>query len=50
LKPGGSFWRAQAEHLLSAYLWSEGRPPDAGLTVHDISRDDVDVAAAWELD
>jgi DNA-binding response OmpR family regulator len=50
LKPGGSFWRAQAEHLLSAYLWSEGRIPDAGLTVHDVSRDAIDVAAAWELD
>jgi DNA-binding response OmpR family regulator len=50
LKPGGSFWRAQAEHLLSAYLWSEGKTPDLGLIVHDISRDDIDVAAAWDLD
>ena len=50
LKPGGSFWRAQAEHLLSAYLWSEGRTPELALTVHDISRDDIDVAAAWDLD
>jgi DNA-binding response OmpR family regulator len=50
LEPGGAFWRGQAERLLSAYLWSEGRTPDSGLTVHDISRDDVDVAAAWELD
>jgi len=50
LKPGGSFWRAQAEHLLSAYLWSEGKTPERGLTVHDISRDDIDVAAAWDLD
>ena len=50
LKPGGAFWRGQAEHLLSAYLWSEGKTPELGLTVHDISRDDIDVAAAWDLD
>ena len=50
LKPGGSFWRGQAERLLSAYLWSEGKTPELGLTVHDISRDDIDVAAAWDLD
>src|SRR4051812_14697017 len=46
LKPGGSFWRVQAEHLLSAYLWSEGKTPEPGLTVHDVSRDDIDLAAA----
>jgi FixJ family two-component response regulator len=50
LKPGGAFWRGQAERLLSAYVWSEGRVPDKGLTVLDISRDDIDVAAAWDLD
>ena len=50
LMPGRSFWRGQAERLLSAYLWSEGRTPDSGLTVHDISRDDIDTAAAWDLD
>jgi DNA-binding response OmpR family regulator len=50
LQPGGAFWREQAERLLSAYLWSEGRMPESGwLTVHDVSRDDLDVAAAWEL-
>ena len=50
LQPGGAFWRDQAERLLSAYLWSEGKTPETGLTVHDVSRDDLDVAAAWELD
>lgn len=50
LQPGGAFWRGQAEGLLSAYLWSEGKPPELGLTVHDISRDALDVAASWELD
>ena len=51
LQPGGAFWREQAERLLSAYLWSEGTAPESGrLTVHDVSREDIDVAAAWELD
>jgi CheY-like chemotaxis protein len=50
LQPGGAFWRGQAERLLSAYLWSEGKTPELGLTVHDISRDDIDVAATWDLD
>jgi DNA-binding response OmpR family regulator len=51
LQPGGAFWREQAERLLSAYLWSEGRMPESGrLTVHDVSREDLDVASAWELD
>jgi DNA-binding NarL/FixJ family response regulator len=51
LQPGGTFWREQAERLLSAYLWSEGKVPDSGqLTVHDVSRDDIDVAAAWDRD
>jgi DNA-binding response OmpR family regulator len=51
LQPGGSFWREQAESLLAAYLWSEGRTPENGrLTVRDVSRDDIDVAAAWKSD
>jgi CheY-like chemotaxis protein len=51
LEPGGAFWRLQAERLLSAYLWSEGKGPDNGrLTVLDVSREDIDVAAAWEAD
>jgi len=51
LEPGGGFWREQAERLLSAYLWSEGKVPEGGrLTVHDVSRDDIDVAAAWDRD
>jgi len=51
LEPGGAFWREQAERLLSAYLWSEGKVPEGGrLTVHDVSRDDIDVAAAWDRD
>jgi CheY-like chemotaxis protein len=49
LDPAGGFWRLQAERLLSAYVWSEGRgPTDGRLTVHDLSREDLDVAARWE--
>jgi DNA-binding response OmpR family regulator len=51
LEPGGAFWRAQAERLLSAFLWSEGKGPDDGrLTVHDVSREDLDLALVWERD
>jgi DNA-binding response OmpR family regulator len=51
LAPQGAFFRLQAERLLSAYVWSEGKTPDNGrLTVRDVSRDDVDVALAWESD
>ena len=49
LEPDGAFWRLQAERLLSAYVWSEGKgPADGRLTVRDISREDLDVAARWE--
>jgi DNA-binding response OmpR family regulator len=51
LEPGGAFWRLQAERLLSAFVWSEGKGPAEGrLTVRDVSREDLDVAARWELD
>lgn len=51
LQPAGAFWRGQAERLLSDFLWSEGRVPENGrLTVQDVSRDDIDVAAAWQSD
>jgi DNA-binding response OmpR family regulator len=51
LESGGAFWRAQAERLLSAFVWSEGKGPTEGrLTVRDVSREDLDVAARWEFD
>jgi DNA-binding response OmpR family regulator len=51
LEPGGAFWHLQAERLLSAYVWTEGKPPASGrLTVSDISREDLDVAARWKQD
>jgi CheY-like chemotaxis protein len=49
LEPGSAFWKLQAERLLSAYVWSEGKPPDSGrLTVRDVAREDLDAAAVWE--
>jgi CheY-like chemotaxis protein len=49
LEPGGAFWRLQAERLLSAYVWSEGKgPADGHLVVRDVAREDLDVAARWE--
>jgi DNA-binding response OmpR family regulator len=51
LEAGGAFWRIQAERVLSGYLWSEGKiPPGGTLTVHDISREDLDVAVDWTAD
>ncbi len=51
LEPGGAFWCSQAERLLSAFVWSEGKAPDEGrLTVRDVSLEALDVAARWELD
>ena len=36
------------ERPLSAYVWSEGKgPSDGRLTVRDVSREDLDVAARW---
>jgi len=51
LEPGGAFWQSQAERLLAAFLWSEGKMPEAGrLTVRDVSREDLDLVSAWTLD
>ncbi len=51
LLPGGAFWRDQAQRLLSAFLWTEGKPPANGrLTVRDVAREDLDVAAVWKFD
>jgi DNA-binding response OmpR family regulator len=51
LQAGGAFWREQAERLLSAYLWSEGKPPESGrLIVHDVSREDLELVNAWTAD
>jgi DNA-binding NtrC family response regulator len=51
LQPAGAFWAVQAERALANHLWREGTPPDSGrLEVADVSRDDLDVASAWQSD
>ena len=43
-----SFWTMCAERTLAAYLWNEGRTPSARLTVTEVNRYDLDIAARWE--
>jgi DNA-binding response OmpR family regulator len=44
-----SFWTGQAERLLSDYLWQQGKiPPTRKLTIKDIDRDDLPLAARWQ--
>lgn len=44
-----SFWTSQAERLLSDYLWKEGKvPTPKKLTVKDVDRDELTMAAHWE--
>jgi DNA-binding response OmpR family regulator len=51
LTPTGAFWRGQAERLLAARLWTEGRVPEGGrLTLNDVTRYDLDIADAWTAD
>ena len=48
LPASSSFWRTQAENLLAAYLWTEQHIPEPErLRVRDVSREDMDAAAAW---
>jgi CheY-like chemotaxis protein len=48
LPPASSFWTAQAQRLLSDYLWKEGKvPPTRRLVVEDVDRDELPVAARW---
>jgi hypothetical protein len=49
LEPAGAFWQLQAERLLAAYVWSEGKgPADGRLIVRDVSREDLEIAARWD--
>jgi hypothetical protein len=49
LPPENSFWTGQAERLLSDYLWNEGKvPPTRRLTLKDVDRDELPMAARWE--
>ena len=44
-----SFWTSQAQRLLSDYLWKEGKvPPTRKLTIKDVDRDELPVAARWQ--
>jgi CheY-like chemotaxis protein len=48
LPAASSFWTIQAQRVLSDYLWKEGAVPPAGsLTVRDVDRDELPVAARW---
>lgn len=44
-----SFWTSQAQRLLSDYLWKEGKvPPTRKLTIRDVDRDELPIAARWQ--
>src|SRR5215510_4280100 len=43
-----SFWKSYAEHALATYVWDEGRIPSLPLTITQVERRDVDLAARWE--
>jgi DNA-binding response OmpR family regulator len=44
-----SFWSSQAQRILSDYLWQEGTiPPLRKLTMKDIDRDELPLAARWQ--
>lgn len=48
LSPENSFWTTQAQRLLADYLWKEGKvPPTRTLTIKDVDRDELPVAARW---
>src|SRR6266850_4575606 len=49
LPPENSFWTIQAQRLLSDYLWKEGKvPPTRKLTIKDVDRDELPMAARWQ--
>jgi DNA-binding response OmpR family regulator len=44
-----SFWTSQAQRLLGDYLWKEGKvPPTRKLTLKDVDRDELPIAARWQ--
>ena len=44
-----SFWTTQAQRVLSDYLWKEGKvPPTRKLTITDVDRDELPIAARWQ--
>ena len=49
LPPENSFWTSQAERLLADYLWKEGKvPATRRLTLEDVNRDELPIAARWQ--
>jgi DNA-binding response OmpR family regulator len=49
LPPENSFWTTQAQRLLGDYLWKEGKvPPTRKLTIRDVDRDELPIAARWQ--
>jgi CheY-like chemotaxis protein len=49
LPPENSFWTSQAERLLADYLWKEGKvPATRRLTLKDVNRDELPIAARWQ--
>jgi DNA-binding response OmpR family regulator len=49
LPPENSFWTTQSQRLLGNYLWKEGKvPPTRKLTIRDVDRDELPVAARWQ--
>ena len=49
LSPENSFWTSQAQRLLSEYLWKEGKvPATRRLTLKDVDRDELPIAARWQ--
>jgi len=49
LPPENSFWTTQAQRLLGYYLWREGKvPPTRTLTIRDVDRDELPIAARWQ--
>ena len=44
-----SFWTIQAQRLLSDYLWKEGKvPPTRKITIKEVDRDELPMAARWQ--
>lgn len=49
LPAANSFWTSQAQRLLEDYLWKEGKvPPTRKLTIKDVDRDELPIAARWQ--
>ncbi len=49
LSAENSFWTSQAQRLLGDFLWKEGKvPPTRKLTIRDVDRDELPIAARWQ--